>query len=62
MARVQLGDRVQIKSLQIENGDIVVEMLTQGPDDPMCCPSQFTREHYGLENGKLVLASSEIIE
>jgi heat shock protein HslJ len=62
MARVLLGDRVQIKSLQIENGEIVVEMLTQDPDDPMCCPSQFTRQHYVLESGELVLASSEIIE
>ena len=62
MARIQLGDRVQIKSLHIENGEIVVDMLTQGPDDPMCCPTQYVSKRYVLESGELVLVRSEVIE
>jgi heat shock protein HslJ len=62
MASIRLGDRVQIKNMWVENGDIVVEMLTQGPDDPMCCPSQFVRNYYGLESGELILLKSEAYE
>ncbi len=62
MARILLGDRVQIKSMHIENGEIIVDMLTQGPDDPMCCPTQYVSNRYALESGELVLISSETIE
>lgn len=62
MARIQLGDRVQIKSLLIEDGEIVVDMLEQGPDDPMCCPTQYTSNRYILESGELQLVRSEVIE
>ncbi len=62
IARVQLGDRVQIKSMHLENGEIVIDMLTQAPDDPMCCPTQYVSNHYVLENGELVLIQSEAVE
>jgi heat shock protein HslJ len=62
MARIQLGDRVQIKSLLIENGEIVINMLIQGPGDPMCCPTQYVSNHYVLQSGELVLISSEVVE
>jgi len=62
LARIQLGDRVQIQSLDIKNKEVVVEMLTQGVDDPMCCPTQFVRNYFGLENGELVLLRSEAYE
>jgi hypothetical protein len=35
-----LGDRVKINSLVVKDQVIIVDMITQGPDDPMCCPSQ----------------------
>jgi hypothetical protein len=38
VASVNLGDRVRIESLGIEDGEIVVQMIRQGPDDPMCPP------------------------
>lgn len=62
IARIQLGDRVQIKSMHIENGEIVIDLLTQAPDDPMCCPTQYISHHYVLENGELVLIRSEAVE
>ncbi len=48
-----LGDRVQVKSLAVRGGQIVVDMLTFGPKDPMCCPSQLVTRTYGLEGGAL---------
>jgi uncharacterized membrane protein len=42
-----LGDRVDLRSLAIENGQIIVDMVTHGPTDPMCCPS--LREIVGYE-------------
>ena len=62
IARIQLGDRIQIKNLQIEDGEIVVEMLTQGPNDPLCCSTQNVSNRYAVENGELVLIGSEVIE
>jgi hypothetical protein len=44
-----LGDRVQVESLKIETGQIQIEMLTHGPDDPLCCPTQETTASYTLE-------------
>jgi hypothetical protein len=62
LARIQLGDRIQIKSLLIENGEIVVDMVTQGPEDAMCCPTQYLSNRYILESGELVLLRSDVIE
>ncbi len=40
VAIAQLGDRVGIDGLTItENGLVVVDMVAQGPSDPMCCPT-----------------------
>lgn len=44
-----LGDRIELNSLTIEMGEIVVEMVIQGPDDPMCCPTQEVTETFNLE-------------
>jgi hypothetical protein len=38
--QAQLGDRVEIKSMAINSGTIALDTLVQGPNDPMCCPSQ----------------------
>ncbi|MGD9029094.1 MAG: META domain-containing protein [Anaerolineae bacterium] len=61
LASYQLGDRVRAESLAIQDGQIVLEMVTHGPDDPMCCPTQIVRTTYALEDGALVEATSEVI-
>jgi predicted small lipoprotein YifL len=44
VASASLGDRAQIKSVAIESGEITVDMVTHGPEDPMCCPGgRYTR-------------------
>lgn len=54
VATTLLGDRAQVEELTIESGQIGVKMLTHGPDDPMCCPSQESQQTYTLEGGQLV--------
>jgi hypothetical protein len=54
VATTMLGDRAQIKSVVIASGEISVEMVTHGPDDPMCCPTQEVTERYKLEGDTLV--------
>lgn len=52
-----LGDRVQINSLAIEKNEIVVDMVTHAPDDPMCCPTQHVVQTYALQGETLVQTS-----
>ena len=40
VASAHLGDRVRIEALTIQDGQIVVQLIGHGPDDPLCCPSQ----------------------
>jgi heat shock protein HslJ len=56
-----LGDRVVIESLAVENGEIVVQMVKQGPDDPMCCPTQRLVERYALQGDQLAQLSSRVV-
>jgi heat shock protein HslJ/LysM repeat protein len=60
VATTLLGDRTQIKSLGIEDEEIVVDMVTHGPDDPMCCPTQRVVQKYALQEDELV-QTSEVI-
>ena len=58
IATAFLGDRVQINSLSVnENGVIAVDMITQGPDDPMCCPTLHVLQTYVVQRGELVEGS-----
>jgi putative hemolysin len=49
-----LGDRVKIEAISIEAGVITVDMVTQGPQDPLCCPTQKVKQSYKLQGDKLV--------
>jgi hypothetical protein len=53
VAIAPLGDRVQIKSLAIRDGGILVDMITHDSDDPMCCPTQPVVEKYELRGERL---------
>jgi peptidoglycan/xylan/chitin deacetylase (PgdA/CDA1 family)/heat shock protein HslJ len=55
LAAAFLGDRTIIRSMTIESGQIVLEMITQGPGDPMCCPNMDRRQVYVLQDNHLVL-------
>lgn len=59
VASLQLGDRVNVTSLWIQDGKIMVGMTQQGPDDPMCCPTERVLNTYVLNGDKLELESSK---
>jgi heat shock protein HslJ len=61
VATISLGDRAQIEALSVEAGQVIVEMITHGPDDPMCCPTQQEYQTYALQGDELVQVSSEIV-
>lgn len=51
---VLLGDRVDIQKLVIRDNQVVVDMTTQGPQDPMCCPTLQVERRFAVQGGKLV--------
>jgi hypothetical protein len=61
VATTSLGDRVKIENLAFVGGEILVEMVTQGPDDPMCCPTQRVVQTYELQGEELVQTSSRVV-
>jgi heat shock protein HslJ len=58
VATTLLGDRVEINAVRIENNQVVVDMVTQGPNDPMCCPTQQVVQVYELEGSALVAVNN----
>ena len=48
IGRDELGDRVQVNSLKIASGQLALDMLEQGPNDPLCCPTQPVAQTYRL--------------
>ena len=60
-AREFLGDRVRAQSLTISGGEIVVTMLTHGPDDGLCCPSLTVTRKFRLADGGLGLVPTQTL-
>jgi heat shock protein HslJ len=54
VATTHLGDRVRIESLAIVENEIVVGMVSQGPGDPMCCPTRNVVAHYSMVGTALI--------
>jgi len=50
-----LGDRVQVNNMSIRDGKILVDLLRQGPNDAMCCPTLKEQQRYEAASGRLVL-------
>lgn len=57
VATANLGDRTKINSIFIESGIITVDMVTHGPNDPLCCPTVATTNQYRLEGNALIKVS-----
>jgi heat shock protein HslJ len=60
IAEAPLGDRIQLRSLGIADEEVVVEVIRQGPRDPLCCPAERARLRFVLETGRLVERGVEI--
>ena len=48
-----VDDRPQIQTLSIENGEIFLDAVIHGPDEPMCCPTLRTIRHYRFVDSQL---------
>ena len=60
-ASTWIGDRQAVKNLQIKDGQIVLDFLTQGPNDALCCPSQHHLRSYQLQNNTLQIVSDQVV-
>jgi uncharacterized membrane protein len=61
VASIELGDRPKLESLVIENGVLVADLVTHGPDDPMCCPTQAIQRRWRLEDGQVIETVDEAL-
>ena len=59
LATAALGDRVGVRSAEIVEGRIVLEVLQAGPEDAACCPGQKIKRIFALEGGDMIEVSSE---
>jgi hypothetical protein len=58
IATVELASAA-VQSIQIQAGGIILlQGLTLGPNDPLCCPSQAMTWQFQLQNGQLVGSSN----
>ena len=49
-----LGDRVKVKTISFKAGTITVDLITHGPNDPMCCPTLQVTRKYELQGNTLI--------
>ncbi len=49
-----LGDRVLVNSIAIENNEIVLSVVTHGPDDALCCPTMEGEKRFKLDVDMLI--------
>lgn len=56
-----LGDRVAIHGLALRDGQIVVDMTTHGPGDPLCCPMLRVERRFAVQEGQLTAAGETAI-
>jgi hypothetical protein len=55
VASVFIDDRPLINMLVIQSGEILLDAVLHGADDPMCCPEQQSQRGYRLYTDQLVL-------
>jgi len=53
LASATVGDRVQIRAARIVAGQLVVDVVQPGPNDPMCCPGDLATRRWKYADGKL---------
>jgi hypothetical protein len=50
---VLVGDRVIVKSLAVRDGKVAADLVVQGPNDGLCCPSLDASWVFALQDGEL---------
>ena len=54
IATAFIGDRIQIKSIVIQDDKIILPVTTHGPNDGLCCPTLQTSLTYRLQGNQLI--------
>jgi hypothetical protein len=54
VSSMALGDRVRVNSVTLLDGRVTVDLVVQGDNDPMCCPTMPITRVFTLEEGQLV--------
>ncbi len=60
-ATALIGDRVQVKSGRIEEGQIALDVVRHGPQDAACCPTERAVVRWDLQGGRLAVTSDETV-
>ncbi len=53
LADAFLGDRVELSGLSLAGDTVLVKLVTQGPEDPLCCPTMVVERRYVFRDGGL---------
>jgi len=61
IAAIPLGDRINLNSISWDEGEVFLDLITQGPDDPMCCPTQREIRRYALVNNALFEIDRQVV-
>jgi hypothetical protein len=61
VASTLLGDRVWINWVTISGDGVALDLVTQGPDEPMCCGTQRILVNYMLDGTQLVESAAQVI-
>jgi heat shock protein HslJ len=48
-----VGDRMQVRDLRIESGQIMLDVVRAGPNDPSCCPTEVVTLRMRMTGGRL---------
>jgi len=49
-----LGDRIKVNDISVNDKIITLDLIVQGENDPMCCPTETKIVKYKLEGTKLI--------
>jgi len=61
IAAEELEDRAIVRSIAVVDGNIRVDVVRHGPDDPMCCPTLYEQETWKFADGHLTrLATKQL--
>lgn len=61
VATTGLGDRSPVIALQVQDNQTLVDMITQGPDQPMCCGNLRVLNWFALDGKELKLANQKAL-
>ncbi|MGD9740660.1 MAG: META domain-containing protein [Bauldia sp.] len=59
LGTAMIGDRNPVRGLAVEDGQIILDIVTQGPNDGACCPTEKARVILTLGDGTLDTVSIE---